>query len=419
MTYIVVGCGNVGFETVKLLASSKNAVYVLNRSFPKYLEEYISKSESNITYLPVDINKWDTVRMSMNKIRNEVSAIDGLIITAGVRASETCFEEMQAFSQKLITNSVCNLYPAEYAVKIGLLKEKAAIVVVSSTSGHFVRPGMIAYTPAKWGLESALIDLRNFYSQNISIIAPRTIRNNYSKEFLTNHGVEPENVARVILKVILSSKSKLCFVPWYYRAIDLVEKYLPEAFNVAFGIKLKWMRRGMYSKRSYSKVVVIGSDYPLTNEITEKYRLIVDEVYRFDSYSAAMKAWPGSVDAIFNGAHLEAFSSSDEVSEACKTAMEQYVINFAEYLKFLHSNSFPSCIVNIMPKYSDIKSIREIGERMSIKAVFALTRAMRRKMGNSVQIVEAYVKNDSPKMAGDVAEKLIKAVLSGKEIVKI
>lgn len=58
MNIVIVGCGNVGFETAKLLTEN-NTILLVDRYQPEHLTEFIEKEE-NVSFARADATDVDT-----------------------------------------------------------------------------------------------------------------------------------------------------------------------------------------------------------------------------------------------------------------------------------------------------------------------------------------------------------------------
>ena len=420
MVSIVIGCGNVGFETVKKLSAEGSTVYVLNRSCPQYLEELIGSGRSDIRYMPVDIGKEDTVREAFDHILSEGVQADVLVVAAGVKATESCLEELEVFSQKLMLNYIGNLFPVEYGIVGGLLKNDAHIVVVSSTSAHFCRSGLIAYTPSKWALECAVYALRETVSQTINAVAPRTIQNRYSAAFTTKHGVEPEAVAEVVIRALRGPNRPTFFVPAFYRVYGLIERRFPEAFNLAFHLKSRFLRRKRYRSLPAKRAAVIGCHTAIGEALLRARSEEPEaEVYGYTDCADAANRWESGTDIIFNCCEPGTIPAADSFTDACRANMDLYMRRFSALLTSLNQNGLPKRIINVYCGADSGDADNKAAYTAATTALWAFSRGMRRKKGNAMQIGEVILSADALREPQRSADKIWKSALAGEDVIRL
>lgn len=421
MLSIVIGCGNVGFETVKAINSSgdNNSVYVLSRSYPQHLKEYILEGNKNVHFIPGDLENEKTIEEAFNLILSEAGQADALVVTAGVSATESCMEKPAVFTRKLMLDSYGSFFPIEYSIRSGLLKENASIVAISSTSAHFYRPGFIAYTPAKWALESELFSFREFSTQTINVVAPRTIRNRYSSVFTANNGVEPETVAKVVLKAIHSNNSAAFFVPPVYRVYGMIERCFPVLFDIAFRLKPRFIREASYKSYPITKAAVIGADTELGGAMIQ---IIKDhfngEVYGFPSYTEAIAGWDTGIDVVFNCIEYENGIPTDSFSAAFQSALQRYMIKYADFLSGLKKEALPKRLINLYCETNTVEKEERCAYTAAITALTAFNRGARRAVGNSIQVGEVICTLSDQKGKKKMAETIWNKTLSGKERIR-
>ena len=157
MRIVIFGCGNIGFETVKILEKENfiEKIFVLNRSYPQYLKEALEGNlldKNKVNFFKVnaeDENAISTVFSSGIKEK-----IDVLVCALGVYSTLPSTKDFNQFKTDFDNNVFSNLIPVKVALNQEIFNDNARIVVMSSTVANFAPFELCSYASSKWCLEN-------------------------------------------------------------------------------------------------------------------------------------------------------------------------------------------------------------------------------------------------------------------------
>ena len=150
MNIIIVGCGNIGFETAKRLCNG-HKLLLINRSCPKDLMQFI-RNHDNVWFESDDATNPSSMETVLTKFEGTFEKVDVLISTVGASCPTSALDDIEQFKGEFSLNFFGNLVPIQAVLERMLPRRTGRIIVISSTSGVFTYPGLTAYAPAKWAL---------------------------------------------------------------------------------------------------------------------------------------------------------------------------------------------------------------------------------------------------------------------------
>ena len=150
MNIVIVGCGNIGFETAKRLCN-EHKLLLINRSCPEDLAQFV-RNHDNVWFESADATNPSSMEAALTKLDGKFNRVDILISTVGASCPTSALDDVEQFESEFGLNFFGNLIPIQVVLKRMLPVRSGRIIVLSSTSGVFAYPGLKAYVPAKWAL---------------------------------------------------------------------------------------------------------------------------------------------------------------------------------------------------------------------------------------------------------------------------
>lgn len=255
---IVTGCSSgIGYETSLLLAKSGFYTYATTRDLSKS-KSLAKKSEENNLSLEIrklDITDETSIHNVIEEIQNNHKRIDVLVNNAGYGLVGSLEDlSINDFFDQFNTNFFGSIRMMKKIIPLMRSRKKGILVNISSITGRIGFPLTSAYTSSKFALEglceSLFYELENF-GIKVILIEPGLVKTNFVNnikipqnifsnpdlsaynEITTKriksfgprleNGINPFEVAKVIVDAILSSNPKFRYVVGD-DAINLIEK---------------------------------------------------------------------------------------------------------------------------------------------------------------------------------------------------
>jgi len=454
MNIVIVGCGNVGFGAARRLAPLHNLLLADNRRH-EYLGELLKAHASTCSFHQWDVMCPSAMESALRSAFGPGMRVDGLLCTVGTLGTASPLEDFTRFRSEFELN---------YLGPITCLKEfvpgmaacgRGRVIVLSSTSGHHAAGDLTAYASSKWALEVFCGALRAEVSRHgvqLDVVSPRNIRNQYSSVFRFDSGIPLEMVARRIEGILGAPSRPRHFVPRHAVALHILERLLPGLLDRRAGLSCAVGRRDQYRRYAIGRVVVTGVESALGEAVAFAYAprcremcllgsdgSVLDRL-RFAINAASgcsvrtamsvsgdqqgmsrLAASLGPVDLIINVA------ISGTEGDVLNTPLESYHRSLAVrfYQPILVTSSFlevrhaPRKIVNILSPAPISGGSGSSAQLAPLAALWAWTRALRRKRGNALQVLEVLVGSQGVGTAtgkGEVAEAVLAAEREGREI---
>ena len=450
MNVVVVGCGNVGFETVRLLADG-HTLLVVSRSYPEDVRRFVDEHAS-VSFVQADATDREAMSQALADFGNRSGDIDALISTVGFPGSGSALDGFEQFKEDFDANLFGNLIPVKAVLEHMLAQRRGKIIVISSTSGVHTYPGWGAYAPVKWALTNLCRTLRAELAPEgicVNVVFPRTIKNERSKTFLNRAGIEPQQVAREVVRVLEQKKGRDRFVPKRYELLRPLERVFPQMLDKKAGLRKD--RRTHFSSRPVQTVLINGATSPLGRELAGCYAATAQTLYLLGSDEQALSevaqglseqaqgtitplllrgteagdirniaATTGRVDAVIScdtSSREEALASvSRENCERHLTA--SFFAPLALLMEYLRRGMQPQKIINILSTAAATGCPGQGCIAAGQAALWAQTRSIRRTLGNDVQVMEVLLSSSrqGAQAVREAAERIHRAEQRGREM---
>lgn len=425
MNIVIVGCGNIGFETAKQLCK-EHTLLLINRSYPDDLEQFV-RNHDNVWFSFADATDQSSMEAALTKFDGKFDRVEVLISTVGAFCPTSALVDMEQFRNEFNLNFFGNYVPIQVVLKRMLPERTGRIIVISSTSGVFAYPGLNAYVPAKWALTNFCRNLRDKlknYGITVDIVFPASIRNRRSRTFLFENGIEPEKVANEIVLILKGKHNTNRFIPKRYALLHTLEQLFPQALDKRAGLKRN--RKKLFREQRANSVLIIGASselgkelaidyaktakrlyicgtdeqalFELKNKITPSTDCLVDEI-RLDlsdfRAEASLVERIKSVDLIINNIEFPVSNQVNDVPisdyDLCMNNSLFGAVNLT--VELLHKQKPPIKLINVIKATTSEDHCRFNYRSAAQAALWAFTRTLRRTFGDKIQVTEVILAN--------------------------
>lgn len=459
MNIVIVGCGNVGVETAKLLAGDHHLL-LISRSLSEEVQAFVA-DQPKVMFAKGDATDMAGMENALKSGGNEFHCIDVLISTVGAPGTASALDDFEGYRNDFDVNVLGNLIPIQAVLRHMIAQRSGKIVVISSTSGVHTYPGWGAYAPSKWALTNLCRTLRQEvepYGISVDVIFPRTIRNARSRTFLSDAGVEPQEVARDIVAVLDGKKGVERFVPRRHALLRHLERVLPQLLDKKAGLQKG--RHACFCTQPVESVLIYEASSALAREIARCYATTAKNLYLVGSNTVSLVAMKEEIASLSAGT-VQTIAVVDDDTEVIGAMPEQtgpvdliVSCSASSIAAELNDISLDACQRSLAASFFDPLQLvlgyvrRDMAPRKIVvvlstsvvtgrpqygcscagqAALWAQVRAMRRTLGNDVQVMEVLVPmptrpsgnehgNGVP-LARQVAGRICDAERRGKEIV--
>ena len=419
----IVGCGNIGFETARLLCG-RHSLVLINHSCPSELAEWIHQ-HGEVSFVLGDATNPQDMEAALKTFHQRCNKLDALLSTVGAACSASAIEDFEGFEREFLLNVLGNLIPLKAAMACMVPQGKGKLVIVSSTSGVFTYPGLTAYTPAKWAVTNLCKALRREIIGNgifLGVLFPRTIRNRRSRTFLSEKGIEPEAVARAAAVMLGHGGRADRFIPGRYAMLRPLEQLFPGVLDARAGLDRG--RRRRLRRRQARSVLITGAASGLGRELARLYGRSAERVYLADRDPDKLSEMKSRMTRSSNGViDMIGYDPADRLSvqrcaarvpdpdllinvvgcgparhfkdmtpEQCEAGLQAGFLGPARLISMLLARETrPGKILNILSASVLRAQPGCACWAAGHAALWAFTRALRRTYGNDLQVMEAVV----------------------------
>ncbi len=273
MNIVITGCGNIGFETARLLAGD-HTILILDIRQLEYLKD-LSGPGKDVTFERADATSTEDMEHALDQFRRKHRRIDALISTVGAWSQATPMDNSRAFRRNFELNYLGNLVPVKCVIEEMMAAREGTLIVISSVSGHFSLPELQAYTPAKWAIEHTFRSLRSElkpFGVAVEVISPTSLCNEHSETFTIDPGkIRPVDVARKITGILKRPRNTSHFIPERIRAARPLERLYPAHQDRKSGLKPQRQRQSIHKKAGTSSALIIGATSGPGQSLTYAY----------------------------------------------------------------------------------------------------------------------------------------------------
>lgn len=419
----IVGCGNIGLETARLLCG-RHSLVLINHSCPSELAEWIHR-HGDVSFVPADATNPQDMEAALQTFYRRFNKLDALLGTVGAACSASAIDDFDGYEREFLLNVLGNLVPLQTVLARMIPQREGRLVIVSSTSGVFTYPGLTAYAPAKWAVTNLCRVLRREITGNgisLGILFPRTIRNRRSRTFLSEKGIEPETVARAAAAMLGYGSDADRFIPGRYVLLRPLEQLLPGVLDARAGLHRGRKRR--LRRRRARRVLITGAASGLGRELARLYGQSAERVCLADrdpgtlaemktlmtrssncaidviGYDPADKLSVGKCGAEVRDPDLvinvvgcgPARRFQDMTPEQCEADLRTGCLGPARLIStLLARQTGPGKILNVLSASAIRAQPGCACWAAGHAALWAFTRALRRTCGNDLQVMEAIV----------------------------
>ena len=186
-----------------------------------------------------DLERPDTFAPAIGAAREALGGLDGVVVTAGIFATQDVLENDPALTERLLRVDFTNTVLFCEAAKKALLREGGGtLCVFSSVAGERGRKPVVLYGAAKAGLSRYLEGLdHKHHADGLCVV---TVKPGFVKTSMTAglepppFAGEPEEVARQVLRAI-DRRTPVVYTPSPWRLIMAVIRALPRAIMRRIG----------------------------------------------------------------------------------------------------------------------------------------------------------------------------------------
>jgi short-subunit dehydrogenase len=424
MNVVIAGCGNIGFETAKLIGE-EHAILLIDIK-PHERIQTLLNSRQNIQFAQIDAMSLvnDAQGDVQSQYRSFLNAADVLVTTVGAALNSNAISDFRGFVSNFDLNLFANLIPIKAVLHSMLERQSGQLIVLSSSSGHHAEAVLTAYGPSKWALESVCRSLKAEllpFNVRVNTICPRTIKNlSVANSFVSSIGISVERVAEKIIGILKKPKCSIHFVPRHYWFIHFIERIFPFIFDRKAGLARG--RRRNFRKIVTEKVLITGASSGLGKELALLYGQHSKELYLVARNEERLKEVKEKIEALFQcRVRIDCVDMGDReqrthycnsigdmdliINNAAVSTMGSVVdMTIEKYRELLEVNFYApvQMISELLKKKNRPKKIINILSTTAIagrkghscysltkSALWAFSRSLRRVYGNEIQIMEA------------------------------
>jgi len=232
---IVTGASKgIGRAVVKLLKENNYTVVSISRS----------KSDIGDVIYDADVSDRSTVFRIVNEVLEKFGKIEVLVNNAGFGVYGSFLEtDLNEEEYMIRTNLLAPLYFMKAVLPHMVSRRKGSVVNIVSEAAYVSTPKLLVYSATKAGLASLTNGLwaeMRKYNVRVSGVYPGPVRTNFTShpsfkknngDPFANYSVEPEAVAKAVLKAIRTGKreiyvpSRLKLDPYFLKLANLFQSF--------------------------------------------------------------------------------------------------------------------------------------------------------------------------------------------------
>lgn len=225
----------------QVIISARNEVELLR------VKESCSNSE-NVFIYPMDISKYNDVKLIGEQIILQFNQIDIVINNAGISQRSLAEETSLVVDESLIMTNFLGTVAVTKSILPQMIKQQSGyIVTVTSVVGKIGTPLRSSYAASKHALHGFFDSLRAEIDKkyiNVLLVCPGFVKTNVSMNALnaqgnkqgtmddaTANGLSAEYVAKKIVNAIATKKEEIIIAGTKEKMAVLLKRFVPKLFS--------------------------------------------------------------------------------------------------------------------------------------------------------------------------------------------
>jgi short-subunit dehydrogenase len=237
--------GGIGRAVCQLLArEGATLLAVARRRASRELEDTIQSASGKSFIIEADLEKAESWNNVVIAAQTRFRTIDTLVNCIGITNPKTFLELSQKEIDKLVATNFGATVCGIAAILPTMLRQKSGhIITIGSLGGIVPTPGDALYSATKFAVRGLCFSLYEEMKQHgidVSVISPGPVETKmldlvaaggHSKLTFVYRPLDPENVARAVLRVIEHPRREV-ILPRKAAWIALLVNHFPKAFDV-------------------------------------------------------------------------------------------------------------------------------------------------------------------------------------------
>ena len=229
------GASGIGKIMARILLQRKSVVILWDRDgkvLNETLEEF-SKLGHVIGY-EVDISNTKQVTETARKVKEKMGYIDVLINNAGILKGNYFHEQTtQDIDRIMHVNALAPMHVTRIFIRDMIERNEGHICNIASSAGLLGNPKMALYVASKWSVigwsESLRIEMKQLQKNvKVTCVMPYYIHTKMISGVQSRLPIlQPEAVARSIIRAVEKNKKLVTLPSYIYRTIRLFQALLP------------------------------------------------------------------------------------------------------------------------------------------------------------------------------------------------
>lgn len=237
------GARGIGAKTAELLSARGATVWIGDVDADVAATTAAGIPRCRAAYL--DVTQRSSWERFVSDVVRESGRVDILVNNAGVMPLGAFDAEPEATTDLILDVNVRGVLNGIRAVVPSMVaRGHGHVVNVASMAGMVPIPGMVTYNASKFAALGASLAARREYAGTgvtVSAVLPSAVRTELTAGVRLGNGlptVDPDDVARAVLKTVRTRAARTSVPGWVAPAWALVDALVPEALERAVRIKI-------------------------------------------------------------------------------------------------------------------------------------------------------------------------------------
>jgi len=235
-TLIIGATSAIAQATARLLAEAGDALFLVARNTEKLTataDDLKLRGAIAVDMQELDVLDYDQHELAIDAAINTLDGLDLVLIAHGTLPDQnTCEGSFELTRKEIEINALSTISLLTHLANYFEQRGQGTIAVISSVAGDRGRQSNYVYGSAKGAVTIFLQGIRNrLYKSGVNVLTIQPgfvdtpMTSDFPKNFLWSR---PERVAATIVRSIARGKNTV-YVPWFWRWIMVVIKFVPEA----------------------------------------------------------------------------------------------------------------------------------------------------------------------------------------------